>query len=88
MSTMLKLRSSALDILDSREEVRPKSGLEGKKQQEKGVTEVMFILKVTFYAFVMFLASITVNSTILGDNGVYGHFRQPCNLAFSLYGSL
>lgn len=40
----------------------PKSGVEGEKQQEKDVTEVMFILKITFYAFVMFLASITLNT--------------------------
>ena len=52
------------------------------------MTGVMFIFKISFYAFAMFLASITLNTTVLGGIGIYGHSRQLYNLSFSFYGSL
>lgn len=35
--------------------------------QEKDVTGIMFIFMISFYAFAMFLATITLNTIILVD---------------------
>ena len=75
--------------LSSREKRRvPKQGWRNKSIKRRSWQGSCLFSRLAFMLYAMFLASITLNTTVLGGIGIYGHSRQLYNLSFSFYGSL